>query len=244
MSYRSGRKFPITVQRGTYAGKRRKLAEAAAQIAVSKVAQRSRARGISSASVFQQVSLRPEKKFIDTLTTMSPGVVATGTISGVLNGCAQGTDAVQHIGRQTRMTSLYWLLEASMAATSVGSSPLRLVILYDKEAEGAPPTIAAGVQTDAFNADNILAQMNLNNRDRFITLVDECIECLGTGGPQSQFRKGYRKVQLPCVFNASAAGTIAAINTGSIFAFCWQNGGITTAGPIVQLQTRIRFEDA
>lgn len=86
--------------------------------------------------------------------------------------------------------------------------------------------------------------MNLNNRDRFIVLCDEIVDCIGTAGPQCFMRKGYRKVQLPCVFNASAAATIAAINTGSVFAVVWQAGGLATAGVASQLQTRIRYEDA
>lgn len=228
--------------------KRTRIAEAAAQIAVSKVAQNARARsarGVSSASVFQQVSRRPERKFLDLNTGLNLGAgVAAGSLSGVLNGCAQGTDANQHIGRQTRMTSLYWLWQGNLALTAANGSPVRLVIVYDKEAEGAAPTIATGAQTDIFAEDSIVAQMNLNNRDRFIVLVDEVVECVGAAGPQAFMRKGYRKIQLPVVFNASAAATIAAINTGSIYAVAWQAGSVTTAGVNTQLQTRIRFEDA
>lgn len=204
-----------------------------------------RARGISSASVFQAVSRRPENKFIDVSQNINPAAAGTaGVLSSLLNPCAQGTDANQHIGRQTTTNSIYWNWHANMAATSVGGASLRLVIVYDKEAEGAAPTIASGAQTDIFNADNINAKMNLNNRDRFIVLVDELVECIGTAGPQVQHRKGYRKVQLPQVFNAVSTATITAINTGSIYAVVWQDGGITTAGPTTVLDTRVRFTDA
>lgn len=201
-------------------------------------------RGISSASVFQNASSRPEKKFLDvtTATALTFGS-AVGLAPVLLNGCAQGTDANQHIGRQTTMRSLYWLWEGNVAPTTTGTSPIRMVIVYDKEAEGAAPTLAAGLQTDIFNADNITAQMNLNNRDRFIVLVDEIVECVGTAGPQSFYRKGYRKVQLPCVFNASAAATVVAINTGSVYATFWQNGSLLVANVPFVLQTRIRFTD-
>lgn len=228
--------------------KRARIAAAAAQIAVSKVAQSTRARasrGISSSSVFQNVSRRPELKFIDTID--STGLVAgtgTGNVPVLLNGCAQGTDATQHIGRQTTMKSFYWMWQGSLAPTTTGTSSARLVILYDKEAEGAAPTIAAGAQTDAFSVDSIEAFNNLNNRDRFVTLVDELVECIGTAGPQSFMRKGYRKINLPCVFNASAAATVAAINTGSVYAFVWNSGTLGVANAPFTLQTRIRFEDA
>lgn len=199
-----------------------------------------RSSGVSSSSVFQGTSRAPELKFIDVNTALTPALAGSITL---LNGCAQGTDAIQHIGRQTTMKSLYWMFQGEMAPTGTQAGSVRLVILYDKEAEGAAPTIFAAAQTDAFNADSIVAQQNLNNRDRFIVLVDEIIECIGTAGPQAFFRKGYRKISLPVVFNAGAGATVAAINTGSIYAFTWSTG-IGVAAPNCTLQTRVRFEDA
>lgn len=194
-------------------------------------------------SLFQKNRRGPEVKFIDLSTNLNPSLAGTGTLSGVLNGCAQGTDAVQYIGREIDMTSLYWMIDVYMQAGTTGAGPIRVVIVYDKEAEGAAPTIAAGAQTDIFATDDIQAVMNLNNRDRFIVLVDEIVECIGTAGPQSAFRKGYRKMSLPVVFNASAAATIAAINTGSIYAVSWLSGNLAVAAPVVTLKTRIRFTD-
>lgn len=200
-------------------------------------------RGVASASVFQATP-GPEKKFLD-VTTAEPLVVAQTAANGVvlLNGCAQGVDANQHIGRQTTMKSLYWLWQGAIAATTTGAASARLVIVYDKEAEGAAPTVAAAAQTDIFNQDNIVAQMNLNNRDRFIVLVDELVEAIGSQGPAAFMRKGYRKVNLPVVFNASAAATVAAINTGSVYAIVWHSGAIAVANAVTNLQTRIRFVD-
>lgn len=198
--------------------------------------------GVGSSSVFQTVSNKPELKFIDQLQSLAIPFAGTG-VSYLLNGCAQGTDANNHIGRTTTMKSLYWLWQGSVAPTTTGTGSLRMVILYDKESEGVAPTIAAGAQTDAFNQDNILAQQNLNNRDRFVVICDEIVEVMGTAGPQSFMRKGYRKVKLPCVFNAGAGATIAAINTGGIYAFFWDSGSYAVANIVSNLQTRIRFED-
>lgn len=200
--------------------------------------------GIENNSVFQATVRRPELKFLDQLNSTASPLAGTGTITGPLNGCAQGTDAIQHIGRQITMKSLYWMWQGNLAATTTGAGAVRLVILYDKEAEGVAPTIFAGAQTDAFNQDNILAQMNLNNRDRFIVLVDELVECIGAAGPQAFMRKGFRKIALPVVFNAGAGATVAAINTGSIYAFTWALGTFAVAAATQNLQTRIRFEDA
>jgi len=187
----------------------------------------------------------PELKVIDNANAPAPALAGTGVLTPVLNGIAQGTDNNQHIGRQTTMKSLYWMFQGTTAPTTTGGGSVRLVIVYDKEAEGAAPTIAAGLQTDIFNQDSIEAMQNLDNRDRFIVLVDEIIECIGTAGPQAFMRKGYRKIQLPVVFNSNANAVIGAINTGSVYGVTWfSQGTFGVAKPLLDLQTRIRFEDA
>lgn len=203
-----------------------------------------RGRGISNTSVFQAVNRNPELKFLDLLSNTECSNAGTGNLTGPLNACAQGTDAIQHIGRQITMKSFYWMWQGFLSASTTGAGSTRLVIVYDKEAEGAAPTIAAAAQTDIFNQDNIQAQMNLNNRDRFVVLVDELVENIGTAGPQAFYRKGYRKIALPVVFNATTTATITAINTGSIYAITWTQGTFAVAVPTQTLQTRIRFEDA
>lgn len=237
-------KFYPGVQRKELKGKAA-LKRARADIAVhnSRV---SNPLGIASASVFQgPLHKGPEKKFVDNSIAFAL-VAAQSTFSALnlLNGIAQGTDSNQHIGRQAQMKSFYWRWQGSLAATTAGTGSARLLIVYDKEAEGAPPTIATGAQTDILIADRITGINNLNNRDRFIVLVDEVVECIGTQGPSSFYREGYRKIDLPMVWNASTAATIAAINTGSIYAGVCQSGGLVTANAPTTLETRICFTDA
>lgn len=245
MKGRGGWSRPVVRNR-----KRQRMAEGIAALAVAKVAQKRRSvagrGGIGSVSVFQApASNAPELKFIDvtSVLTITNGSNVAGPVTP-LNLVARGIDATQEIGRKIVMKSLYWLWEGTIGPTSTGSTPVRLVILYDKEANGALPTVATGAQTDMFNQDNIYAQMNLNNRDRFIVLVDEIVECIGTAGPQCFYRKGYRKISLPVVFNATQTAAIGAINTGSIVAVQWGGGGLAVATGAANLQTRIRFEDA
>lgn len=195
--------------------------------------------GVNSVSVFQPPTGK-EKKFVDTNTnTLITAGQATATGPVLLNPIAQGTDAIMHTGREITMTSVYWQFFLSLAATSAGSSPIRMLIVYDKQCNGVAPTIAQILAADQLNSPN-----NLDNRDRFITLVDEIVECCGTGGPQSFMRKGYRKISLPVVFNATTTATITAIQSGSVTAWFYQDGQIITANPVSNLYTRIRFDDA
>lgn len=204
---------------------------------------KARATGISSMSVFQKPGGK-ERKALDVSTTGMVVAATAGWLAPVLlNGCGPGTDLFQHVGRETTMTSLYWQFRGSMAATSTGGSPIRLLIVYDKEANGAAPTMSTAAQTDILATNLISSHNNLNNRDRYITLVDEIIEYVGASGPAGWFRKGYRKISLPCVFNATGDANIASINTGSIYASVCQDGNIATANPTMALNTRIRFTD-
>lgn len=179
-----------------------------------------------------------ELKNVDTTTG---SIVQLGTPSAaatLLNGLAQGTTATTRLGRRITMKSIYILWEGNMAATSVGASPLRLLIVYDKQANATAP-----VATDVLQTDAIFDASNLSNSHRFVTLCDEIVESVGTGGPQAWFRKIYKKINLQTEFNTGSAGTIGDIQTGSVYAFCWQSGGIITAVPTSTLKTRIRYSD-
>lgn len=195
--------------------------------------------GLNSTSVFQPPAGQ-EKKFVDTgVSNLIIAGQTTFTTPVAVNLIAQGTDALNHLGRQATMVSLYWQWTGSYAATTVGSSPVRLLIVYDKEANGALPATADILAQDQLNGAN-----NLNNRDRFITLVDEIVESMSTGGDTAFFRKGFKKMSLPITYNATTTATITAINTGSVVALACHSGNIITANPICNLLTRIRFTDS
>lgn len=48
-----------------------------------------------------------------------------------------------------------------------GYSPVRVVIIYDREPTGALPAVL-----DIFETSSILSNLNLSNSDRFMVLVD------------------------------------------------------------------------
>lgn len=183
--------------------------------------------------------LKMEKKNIDTDT---PALITVGSTVGsgptLLNTCAQGTTAITRVGRSIRMASIQWRWVGSMAPTSAGTSPLRLVIVYDKQTNQAAPTCA-----DIFQTDTIESPMNLEKNKRFVVLADELVESVGTAGPQSWYKKGYRKINLEAEFTG-ASGTVGYIIGGAVWAVVYQNGNIITTAPAMQLYTRIRYTDA
>lgn len=189
---------------------------------------------------------RAEKKNLDILNTTAIVAAQTTASLFLLNGCDDGATATTRVGRRITMTSIYIKWAGSFAATTAGSSPLRLAVVYDKQSNAAAPTA-----TDVFQVDQISTQLNLSNSRRFKVLIDEVVEELGTQGPQSWFRTIYRdftaggrKQGLNVEFNTASTANVDSITSGSIYAFIWQNGNIITASPTQALYSRIRFSDS
>ena len=182
-----------------------------------------------------------ELKYIDN--NFSP-VIAVGSASfslstQLLNGCTQGSDATNRIGRKLVLKSCLVRGTFTLASTSTGGSPIRLVLVYDKQANAAAPAT-----TDVFLADNFSSQNNLNNRDRFIILSDFISDPIAASGNFSIGFKMYKKMNLETMFNGGNAGTVADITSGALYLFMAQNGSIATAAPTLNLRTRVRFIDA
>lgn len=181
----------------------------------------------------------PEKKNND-FSSQATVVAATATATILtLNAMTQGTAPTNYLGRSVIMKSIAWIFTGALAATSAGGSPLRVLIVYDKQTNAALPAT-----TQIVVNDRIDTFMNLANSKRFIVVADQQVQSVGTQGPQGWYIHGYRKMNLPMEFNTTNGGTIADIQTGAMYALIWQDGKIITADPINSFNCRIRFEDA
>lgn len=180
---------------------------------------------------------KPEKKNIDQDTAAMVTFGQSTANLQLLNGIAQGATENQRIGRSVDMVSMTYKWVGAVAPTTTGASPLRLLIVYDKQPNGVALTALNVLQVDS-----IESLMNLSFSKRFIILVDEEIESVGTAGPQAWFKKGYRSLNLPAEFTGNG-GTVASIETGSVYALVYQTGGLLIASPNSQLYTRIRYID-
>lgn len=191
-------------------------------------------------SVFQPARAS-ELKFLDVQTSQAPAVAGTGTLSAGICFVVQGADKINRVGSQVSIKSMEWR-QFCQLGTTTGNAAVRTVIVYDKTPNGLAPTIFAGTVNDIFNRDDITAQMNLNQRDRFIVLQDILTPSFGVAGPGADYQKGFRKLGLPQTYNA-AAGNIASLNQGNIVAVTWVSPGLAVAAPTVIISTRFRFED-
>lgn len=182
-----------------------------------------------------------ELKNIDVSLTTGSNIFVPASTAGVvtlLNGVAQGTTATTRLGRRITMRSLFIKGDVSMAPTTTGAAPLRILIVYDMQTNATAP-----VATDVLTLDQINSPMNLSNSRRFKTLCDIEIPCLGAQGPQAVQWSRYIKLNHAVEFNTGSAGTVGDIQTGSVYMLTYQNGGLLVANPTTLVYTRIRFSD-
>lgn len=179
-----------------------------------------------------------ELKNLDTVSVSQIIAAQATAVVTLLNGVAQGTTALTRLGRSITMKSILLRISLGMAATTAGASPIRILVVYDKQTNGVAP-----IATDVLVSDNIYDANNLNNSRRFVTLIDHVIPVLGTSGPQAYLDTVYKKLNHVVEFNNGSAGTVGDIQTGSVYMFVWQSGALITANPLGGIKCRIRFAD-
>jgi len=180
-----------------------------------------------------------ETKFIDNTFLLSPNFNSTLFTAGrLLNGCVQGTEATNRIGRKIVMSSLYLKGTFNLGTTSTGGGTARIIVVYDKQANGTAPAI-----TDVLLSDDVLSPNNLSNRDRFTKICDFETETISVNGINSVSVETYRRLNLETMYNTGNAGTIGDITSGSLYMFVAQSGFIYTANPNGRWQVRIKFAD-
>jgi len=135
-----------------------------------------------------------------------------------------------------KIRSIMCRIVFAKAATTTLESPMRFMIVYDKQTNAATPTVAAILQSD-----NIFGLQNLDNSNRFVVIMDKTFR-FGSVDQTSVVYSKYKKVNLPVQFNTGSAGTVGDIQTGGLFLVTW-SPQITTALPIGSCTTRIRFSD-
>lgn len=180
-----------------------------------------------------------EMKYIDLSNTLTTSIGAAGfSAANLLNGVVQGSDATTRIGRKIIMRSMLIRMKQRLQATTTGGCAIRVLCVYDKQANATAPAITDILLADDFNAPN-----NLNNRDRFVTLFDKVLEPLSVAGNVESGIVQYNPINLETMFNSGNAGTVGDITSGSVYLFAAQSGQALVAAPTVIFRSRIRFVD-
>jgi len=217
-----------------------------------------------------------ELKSIDSK-LVSPPISSAGNVhiaqvvyASPLNGAA----FYQRIGTRTRGKSLEIrgkIAQTNTNTAAVNSSFARVIILYDRQANGALPTIADILTDYAYDGStesNAFSGLNMNNRDRFLILRDRKIhlpavgplgippvnttpaavivrETLTTDQSSSFVVNEFIKLKgLETHYKASTTGGIGDISTGSFLLFLISSGDLGyPAAYSMNYSARFKFFD-
>lgn len=188
---------------------------------------------------------RPELKYSDT--AISAAVNTTGSVS-LLHVPVLGTDYTNRIGRKTVIKSVFLrgLLSRDNTTPSALSCQCRMILVLDKQPNGATPSIA-----DILVNATSYAQLNPNNRDRFRVIRDE-VWVLGPNGvggtntfasPNSFSVETYVKLSIPVIFNGANGGTAADINSNALYLVWIGNLASGNSDGQIDMTARVRFND-
>lgn len=184
--------------------------------------------------LYYGLSKSTEKKFVDT--TVAVGALAATSIT-VVNGIATGTDYNTRIGREILMKSVYLRLTAYNGTDQ--DAGIRIMLVYDKQPNGAAPAI-----TDLLVSGDLVSANNLNNKDRFVTISDR-VRKISTASDRGFFHKKYKSLQTHTQYG-NTGNTIASITSGALFLILIpinNNNGASTANFNVGYNCRVRFID-
>lgn len=176
-----------------------------------------------------------EQKNFDTPVGPS-ALVASGFMAGQpLNLVVTGDSAGDRTGRKIMMKSFYQRYTFSSLAATRGQQ-IRILVVYDKQPNGALAAITDVLTVNDFNALN-----NLNNSERFVTVCDYVSPPVSGSTNLILSDKIFKKLNLETVYGTTA-GTIADVNTGALIAYIGFNGPID-ATCLISYKARIRFAD-
>ena len=210
--------------------------------------------------------LKPEKKFFD-LDIQSTSIANTATLlltSGVepdthtIVGIPQGTTESTRIGRKCTITNIYARLvfefnslsEADLTAADDAHEVLRVIMYWDKQANGA-----AAAAVDILETNKWSSFRNLANQKRFTFLYDKTYNWQtnviaagnGTANDSQTVPKVYtvkisKKVFIPIEFLLTTGALVSNIATNNIGIIVFgKHGSILTASSDGRI--RIRFID-
>jgi len=137
-----------------------------------------------------------EAKYVD---TAGSGTISTGGVIGILSLIAQGNTDQQRSGNQIKGKSIQIKIDITRNVSAV-SNRVKIMLLCDKEYDGANPTIANVLQTTG----NPLSPMNKDYSKRFVILKTKHF-AVDAGNPSMSF-SWFTKLPFHLFYDGTTAG--------------------------------------
>lgn len=199
-----------------------------------------------------------ELKCVDTPTTTN--VISTTATFVAVNIPVQGAAVYNRVGNEIEMKSLHLIGQIDPTANSNASSEyLRIMVVYDRQTNGAFPTIAdliTSYDTTGATTSTVLDHTNPNNFDRFRVLADIRLPIANDASTapsaKSQFTNDYNnELNINRFINLkgmgtkykASAGAIGDIASGGLYVVTFGDTAVASAAYALQWTARLRFVD-
>lgn len=169
-----------------------------------------------------------------------PAVAFTGITE--LNCVQQGATSYNRIGTKILMKSVRLSMNISIAGSAPTSNVARVMLIYDRQPNGAFPAFSAILSDNISGAPGFNSGINMANRARFVILRDKFLT-FDQNGDQIQTVQLYVKTKLEAQFSSNA-GNIGDLNTGALLLVAFATA--SSSGNFLQcsaITSRIRYFD-
>lgn len=182
--------------------------------------------------------------------TAVAGIGATNAFTtgmSCINMLQQGATFYQRIGCKVSIKSIALEGVVALAYSSASTYPscLRMLLIYDKQSNGAYPTVGDILQNNDSGVTTFDSGLNIQNRSRFSIIRDQRIQ-LDTGSQYVYPFKVFCTGKWDTEYGTNT-GLIGDIKTGAIHVLIFQNWKIAfgaSLGPVIgSVHSRIRYFD-
>nr|WAE43282.1 MAG: capsid protein [Cressdnaviricota sp.] len=190
----------------------------------------------------------PASWYIPAYTAPPGGVAANDLSNGMmcLNcGIRQGAEFYKRVGTRVNMKSAHVHIDIANIATYItGASSIRIMVFYDRQANGAYPAFADILQINDTGATLFNAGINMANRSRFSILRDQ-VFILDEAAQVGHHINWFIKTKGLEVEFGTDTGGIADVKTGALYMLMfWDTEGSPGHPPYYRnVSSRIRYYD-
>lgn len=174
---------------------------------------------------------RPEQKFFD-LSTVPVPMALSGSVSAGIFAPTQGSSASQYLGNTVNLKSVYVRYTVRCGPTPVPAG-WRVMVIYDRQSNGTGVNVV-----DILSNPSITAYMNLNNRDRFVVLINQT----GTCNPSGQ-NEVYLEAYKPINMQSTLVSGTAIPTSGALLFLAISDQGTVANQPLFDGYFRTKFVD-
>lgn len=207
------------------------------------------------------LSSKSEMKCVDNTSTGATLAFTSAAPKALLNGSVPGNAIQNRLGRRIRMKSLriQGMINQYQAGTTPIDDFIHIYVVYDSQPNGATFATADLIQScDAAGTTGTgtFSFINMSNSKRFKVIRHESMKIETTGAAANQPAQestDFKKVQsidwwiplkdLDTQYNTGTAGTIADIQTGSLYLMLFGASAAADSQYALTYNTRLRFVD-